>query len=302
MSLVVAPNVGTYSTRTLYVTPAEFLAAPTGVDINQLIPGGNQAQNQQALVMQLQRASAYADNYCYGARGCIAATVDTQAASYRVVNDPALGAVIKATLDYTPILAVSAVSIGSTPAALAPLTDLSNVWISRKTATIPISGTNSGPPQPGRGGHVFATIQYVNGWANTALTAAAVPGSTSLTVASTLGIMPGQQINVQNANNAETVTVALSFTPSNTAINAAVPITTPLVGTYAPKDTVTAFPQDIKQAVILIAKALIKTRGSESITIATTSSQPDHIDKLESGVSSDIDIAMELLSPYKRGI
>jgi len=51
------------------------------------------------------------------------------------------------------------------------------------------------------------------------------------------------------------------------------------VGTYAAADTVTAFPQDIKQAVILIAKSLIKTRGSESITIASVTSQPDHIDK-----------------------
>jgi hypothetical protein len=300
MSIVPAPNVGTYSTRTLYVTPAEFLAAPTGVDISQLVPNGSQAANQQALVMQLQRASAYADNFC---QKVIAATVDTQAGYYRVQPHPALGPVIKVPLNFTPIVAVAGVSVGSTPAAMTALPDISNVWIDRKTVTVPILGSTVSPFQSGAwSGKQYATVSYVNGWANTALTAAAVPGATSITVASTLGIMPGQQLNVQNTNNAETVTVDPAFVPSNTAINAAVPITTPLVGTYAPKDTVTAFPQDIKQAVILIAKSLIKTRGSESITIAQTTSQPDHISKLESGVTSDLDMAEDLLTPYKRAI
>lgn len=284
-----APNVATYSTRKTYVTPAEFKAAPTGVDVSQLVPGGDPARNAAALVMQLQRASAYADNFC---QKVIAATVDVQAGQYRVQHDKALGAVIKVPVDNTPVIAVSAIKTGRTPGALASVATPANLWIGRKVLTIPVSGAH--------GEHIFAQVDYVNGWANTALTVAAAPGALSITVASSLGIMPGQQLNIQSPTNAETLTVATTYVPSNTAINTPVPVTTPIVGTYGIGDTVTAFPQDIKQAVILITKSLIKTRGSESIVIASTSSQPDSIDRLEHGVSSDMDMALDLLAPYRR--
>lgn len=288
-TVIPAPNVATYSTRKTYVTPAEFKAAPTGVDVSQLVPGGSPAANAAALVMQLQRASAYADNFC---QKVIAATVDVQAGQYRVQRDKALGSVIKVPLDNTPVIAISDIRLGRTPDAIALQPTPKNLWIGRKVATIPVSGTH--------GESVFAQISYVNGWANTALTAAAAPGALSLTVASSLGIMPGQQLNIQSPNNAETLTVSTAYLPSNTAINTLVPVTTPIVGTYGIGDTVTAFPQDIKQAVILIAKSLIKTRGSESIVIASTSSQPDSVDRLEHGVSSDMDMALDLLAPYRR--
>lgn len=284
-----APNVATYSTRKTYVTPAEFKAAPTGVDVSQLVPGGTPAANAAALVMQLQRASAYADNFC---QKVIAATVDVQAGQYRVQRDKALGAVIKVPLDNTPVIAISDIRIGATPGSIALQPSPANLWIGRKVATIPVAGAY--------GDTVFAQISYVNGWANTALTAAAAPGALSLTVASSLGIMPGMQLNVQSPNNAETLTVDMSYVPSNIAINTLVPVTTPIVGTYGIGDTVTAFPQDIKQAVILITKSLIKTRGSESIVIASTTSQPDSVDRLERGVTSDMDMALDLLAPYRR--
>lgn len=297
MAIIPAPNVGTYSTRTMYVTPREFRSAPTGVDVSQLVPGGDQASNAAALVMQLQRASAYADNFC---SKVLAATVDTQAGFYRVQNHPALGPVLKIALNFTPIVAVSGVSVGSTPSAVAPLSDLSNVWIGPKSVTVPILGANTGPYGSRLSGNQFATVSYVNGWANTALTAGANPNDMTIKVASALGVMPGQQLNIQNATQAETVTVAANWVPSNTAINVTVPITTPVVGTYAAADTVTAFPQDIKQAVILIAKSFIKTRGSESIVLAQVSSQPDHVEHLEPGVSSDLSLAEDILSQYKR--
>jgi hypothetical protein len=282
----------------MYVTPREFRAAPTGVDVSQLVPAGDAASNAAALVMQLQRASAYADNFC---QKVLAATVNTQAGFYPVRRHRTLGPALRIPLNFTPIVAVSGVSIGSTPASVAPLSDLSNIWIGPKTVTVPVAGTGPGSPFAASSDK-FATVQYVNGWANTALTAGAAPGATSITVASALGIMPGQQLNIQNATQAETVTVAASWVPSNTAINVSVPITTPVVGTYAAADTVTAFPQDIKQAVILIAKSFIKTRGSESITIASVTSQPDHVDRLEPGVTSDLGLAEDILSQYKRGI
>lgn len=293
--VVPAPNVTTYATRSIYVSPAEFKAAPTGMDVSQLIPGGNPAQQAAALVMQLQRASGVADKIC---RKVLGATLDTQAGSYRVQNDPNLGPVIRVPLDSTPIVAVAGASVGTTPAAMTALTDLSNVWISKKTATIPLGNSTTGFQSAQ--GKRFASVQYINGWVNTTLYALAKPGDVAVTVTSTLGIMPGQQLNLVNTSNSETATVDPAYIPSNTATNALVPITTPVVGTYAAGDTVTNMPQEIKQAVILIAKSLIKTRGSESIVIASTTSQPDHVQGVESGVTSDMEMAEYLLEDYKR--
>ena len=42
------------------------------------------------------------------------------------------------------------------------------------------------------------------------------------------------------------------------------------------------------------------TRGSENIVLASTSSQPDGVERLANGVSSDLDMALELLAPYRR--
>lgn len=295
-TVVPAPNVTTYASRSIYVTPSEFKAAPTGVDVSQLVPGGTTQQQAAALVMQLQRASAVADKIC---RKVLGATMDTQAGYYRVQNDPALGPVIKVPLNFTPIIAVAGVNVGSTPSRMAAVTDLTNLWISNKAVTVPIGGT--GPSTFLRPtGKQYATVTYLNGWANTTLSANANPNATAITVTAALGIMPGQQLNLMNTNNSEIVTVDPAYIPSNAATNVLVPLTAPLVGTYAAADTVTAMPQEIKQAVILIAKSLIKTRGSESIVIASTTSQPEHIQGVESGVTSDMEMAEYLLSDYVR--
>lgn len=302
--MAVNQNVATYATKQIYVTPAEFKAAGTGVDVSQLIPGdNNQAHQMQALVMHLQRASAYADGFC---QKVLAATVDTQyKADARVLVDPWLGPLVKIPLDYTPIVAVSAVSAGWTPSGMTTLTDLSNVSIRKKTVHIPIMpGTGTamqGPPMyAGSGGSAHVSVQYVNGWANTTIGAPANAGATSVTVASTLGIMPGQALTLWNTNNAEQVTVSPAWVPSNTGVNVAVPLAAPLIGTYAAGDTASAMPQEIKIAVILIAKSLIKTRGSESITLPAVTSQPDHINREEPGVSSDMGLAEDILSRYRR--
>ncbi|MDQ0241166.1 hypothetical protein [Arthrobacter bambusae] len=299
-TVVPAPNVTTYASRSIYVSPSEFKAAPTGVDVSQLIPGdNNQAHQLNALVMQLQRASAVADKICNKVLG---ATMDTQAGYYRVQNDPGLGPVIRVPLNFTPIIAVAGVSVGTTPSTMAPVTDLTNLWIGSKAVTVPIGGTGPSPSpfQSRSSGKRYTTVTYLNGWANTTLQANAAANATSITVTAALGIMPGQQLNLMNTNNSEIVTVDPSYIPSNAAVNVLVPLTAPIVGTYTAGDTVTNMPQEIKQAVILIAKSLIKTRGSESIVIASTTSQPEHIQGLESGVTSDMEMAEYLLSAYVR--
>lgn len=288
MTFVQAPDVGTYSTRTQYLTAREFMAAPTGVSVSQLVPNGSTAQNMQALEMQIQRASAMADNFC---NQVIAATVDTQAGMYTVRPGNGCSAVVRVPLDYSPILGVIGVQIGAQPSTMMALTDYTNVWIGKKVVTIPVNVW---------GDRLFATVQYVNGYANTAITTAGNAGDMFVTVASPLGIMPGQQINVQGATTGETVTVSPTYTPATDGINITVPITTPLVNAYQLGDTVTTFPQDIKQAIILLTKTLILTPGDQAIVIPTYTGQPTHSQALAPSVSDDLSMAWDMLAPYRR--
>lgn len=298
MVIVPAPNVATYSTRTQYVTAREFTAAPTGVSVDDLVPGGSVAQNTQALEMVLQRASALADNFL---RKTIAATVNIVSGSYRVQRAPGIGPVIKVTKMLTPVIAVVDVAMGNTPSSVVSAGVPADIRFGAGTITVPLLGSAPGPySSMGAYGYVDARVTYVNGWANTALTAAAAAADMTVTVASTLGVMPGQQINVQSGAMSETVTVSNAWVPSNTAINTAVPITTPLVNAYMVGDTVTAFPQDIKQAIILIAKTLILTPGSEAIVIPTYGSQPGHTQQLVPSVSDDLAQAWQILGSYRR--
>ncbi|WP_284984294.1 hypothetical protein [Arthrobacter sp. efr-133-TYG-118] len=290
-TVIPAPNVATYASRSIYVTPSEFRNAPTGVDVSQLIPGdSNQTHQAAALVMQLQRASAVADRIC---RKVLGATLDTQAGYYRVQNVDGVGPALKVPLDFTPIIAVCGASAGPTPSSMAAVTDLSNVWIGKKAVTIPVGASRCAGKQ-------YATVSYLNGWANTTLQAAAVPAAVSITVTTALGIMPGQQLTLLNTSNSEIVTVDPAYIPSNTATNVLIPVTTPIVGTYAAGDTVTNMPGEIKQAVILIAKSLILTRGSDAIEIASTNAQPTHMSGVEPAVASDLEFAEFLLSDYIR--
>jgi hypothetical protein len=302
VALVVNPTAPTYPTRSLYVAPWEFLNAPTGVDTTQLVPGGTTQANQAALVLQLTRASALADNLC---QKVLAATVDTQYGRYRVQADSWLGPVVKVPLDYTPIVAVASVSYGWTPSSLAALSSLADVAIHKKTATIPLAPSNtlSGPLSTSFGSHAHVSVSYVNGWANTSVNGAVAAGATSVPVASDLGIVPGQQLRLASASNSEVVTVASSYTATANGTATSVPITSGTVGTYASGDTATALPQDIKQAVILLTKALIKTRASQSLELPRAGGDtpgPEH--SLSAGVSSDYDLAIELLAPYRRAV
>ena len=297
--LALNPTAPTYPTRSLYVAPWEFLNAPTGVDSTQLVVNGSTQANQAALVMQLQRASTLADNLC---QKVLAATIDTQFGQYRIQSDPWLGPVVRVPLDYTPIVAVAAVSLGFTPSSLSAVGSLADVAITKKTATIPFAPTNTaGPVSRGFAGRAWAQVSYVNGWANTSLTGAAAPGATSIAVASDLGIVPGQQLRLANANASEVVTVAPTYTPSATNTAVTVPLVSAVVGTYASGDLASALPQDIKQAVILLAKALIKTRASQSFEMPRAGSDsPGTMHNLAAGVDSDYDLAVELLAPYRR--
>lgn len=296
MALITPPTVATYSNTSPYITAREFLAAPTGVDTNQLIPAGGPVSNTQALSNIISRASAWADSLC---NQKLAATLDTQAGLYRVRR----GALV-VPLDFSPIIAVSQIQTGWSPSALAALTDTTNVWIGANTVTIPVTSVSAAGLGYRLAGLVpdemYATVQYVNGWADDTLSAAAAAGATSLSVVSGMGFMPGQTLTLYGTNGGEAVTVASSFTPTITPGATTIPLASAITGSYVAGDTLTAMPQSIKQAVIALTCVLIKTRGSEALVMQSIRGNPSTTTKLEDDANDDFMVAADLLQPFKR--
>jgi hypothetical protein len=291
--VLIAPIASTYATRVSYVTPGEFKRHPTGVDTNALVPGQPKNVQDQALADVLRRASSYADSIT---EKILAATLDTQYGSY----SPGPGGLIKVPLDNSPIVAVSSVELGLAPGSLVESTT-DGCDLSGRILTIPVGfGYGASPSR------VYARVQYINGWANAQLNAAANPGATSLTLNNALGIVPGMTLSLSGAASSESVTVADSFVPVSTLTPTMVPLAAPVAGSYGAGyvvgDVATTMPQNVKLAVILLACAIIKTRGSEALVMASVNSDPDKVADFQDGAEGEYGMAVDLLSPYRRVI
>lgn len=293
----VAPYVPYYASRSPYLTRAEFMAAPTGVDLTQLIPGGTPEANGAALDTVLASASNYADVLC---RQVLAATVDMQAGEYRVFPD----GTIRVPIANTPILEVTGVSVGWQAGALTAMTDLSGLWISRKVVRIPVwgvaslPGTTGVPATPSSRGRVFAEVTYVNGYANTTLAADVLAGASSIVVASALGVFAGMPLTIYDdaAATTESATVDASYVLGSTTV----PLTAPLTSAHNTGVAVSALPRAVKQAVVCLAAHVIKTRGAEAIALQTMSGGPAQLQQSSPGYSEEYQQAVDLLRPFAR--
>ncbi len=281
-----APNVSTYASRSPYITPREYLASPTGVDVSELTLGGNDSDNEDALAQTIARASSWIDTFC---RKVLAATLDTHSGLFRVQRD----GTIKVPLPNTPILEVVGASTGATPSTISPLADLSNVWIDRKVATIPLSSRGFGSFGIPHTGKVFAVVQYVNGFANCLLTADASIEDTTITVDSALGVFPGLQMTVYDPGASETVFVA-------SVDGNVITLAEPLQNDHEAGINVSALPPAVKQAAVLKTSALIKTRGSDSYVMPLMGAEPTQTTVSTGGGSDDEAIAADLLGIYRR--
>ncbi len=295
---VIAPNAATYATRVPYITAAEYEAAPTGVNIDQLIPRGDSGDSTEALKATIMRASSWADTICHQT---LAATIDTESGRHRVWRD----GTVRIPLHRTPIVEVTGISMGRSPAAMAPLPDLSGVWIDRKVITVPVADT--WPCGLSGSGQVFVSITYVNGWACTESTGPTSSGVQQINVSSPIGILPGMKLSVVGAGSTtvstgeptEVVQVSDGYQPGTLPVLLA----GPLVYTHQQGAAVTSMPQAIRQAVICLTSALIQERGSDSFEMATINGEPtENTKSYSTGASAQVQTATDLLSPYARVI
>jgi hypothetical protein len=298
--------VPSYATRESYITVDEFLAAPTGTDTTQLLPGQNAAANRDALAGVIQRASSEADVFC---QQVLAATQDVQMAppqGWRIQLRSGLQT-IWVPVDNTPVIAVTGATVGWDPTSVTALTDLTGVWIGRKVITVPVTGITGVPPGatpgvypswPGGGGRIWGYVNYINGFFNATLSADVAAGATSVTPSDVLGLYPGLQFVIYDSlfAHSETVTVASNYTPGD----AAVPLVSALAWPHNSGTAVSALPPAVRQAVISLTASLIKRRGGESLVLASITEEPSRKTIGESGMSADERHAYDLLTPFKR--
>lgn len=289
----VAPWVPTYATYASYVTVEDFLAEPTGVDTTQLVPGGDVATNKAALARVIARASSQADTICLQVLG---ATVDVTAGVFRVHR----GGWIGIPAPYTPLIQVNSVLVGSGPASLSPVPDLSGVRFEQKVAWVPLGGVASSPAGglcvPGRPGWVYAQMAYVNGHANTLTSSSSLAGVSSLPVANPLGIFPGLPMTVYDSASTEPVTVASSYVLGSSAV----PLTAPTSFAHAAGVSVSALPPFVRDAVFLLTASLIKVRGAEAFTMDAVLEQPGRTQQIDPGGTTEFNDAKALLAPLVR--
>jgi hypothetical protein len=282
-----APYDATYTSRNPYITSAEFISSPTGVNITQLVPRGTEKQNQDALRNAIARASSWIDQHC---RQVLGATLNTASGYYRIQEN----AYIKLVAANTPIIAVESVKVGYSPSTLTEV-PLTNAWIDRKVVTVPLRNQLpqdmlSTTYQPGK---VYATMSYVNGYANSLLAAPITAGDTTITVDSNLGLVPGVEITVYDPNFTEVNVVTAVDGNVITVANA-------YIANHDAGYSVSSLPAAVKQAAVYLTTALVKTRGSEAMVMQQIGSQPSSTSSGERGGMTEIRLAKELLENFIR--
>jgi len=272
---VIAPYVPSYVDQQPYVTPAEYKAAPNAVNTSTITPGRTQPVNDDALRTILLNASSWADTLC---NQTLAATTEIKGGVYRVYH----GA-IRIPVPFQPVVQVNGYQYGQ-PSTLVPADSLANVQIDGNVVILPT-------PQLGP---LYVELEYVAGFANTLLTADAAAADTTLAVTSTIGIFPGLRMRLCDPGKDENVVVLTVDSDTSVTLSA------PLVADHSVGVNLTALPGAVKQAVILLATALIKGRSVSSVQMqgyqgTPTSKVTETIDGTE-----EVERAVSLLNNYGR--
>lgn len=278
-----------------YITVAEYKNAPTSIDYDNLVVGGNAGAQDAELANVIMRASSYMDQH-FNQNLTAQTYVETQRT--RMTNE----GYIALHPNNAPVIQLSDFQYGGTPLNLMTLPDCSQTWFENQQIIIPLSQlstsySSQGPLAFGGGfprQQIFTKYTYVAGYVNTKIVTATA-AATSITVKSGVGIIAGQILHIYDGATSEDVTVASTYVNGSTTV----PLTTALVSTHATGVAIGNLPTTIKQACILITTAFIKMRGDNSMTMQVTTGATANI----SGANrfgGDIATALEMIKLYRR--
>ena len=261
--VLVPPSAGVVTQP--YLTPAMFRAYPTWLDLDNLIPGGVGAVQDDALADALLAASDWA-----------AGEVENMPLHGHLVSGENQRCVLKASgrayvrPEHIPLRAVTALSWGGDPSNMQPaaLPDAS-MWIedSRRMSWVPGGGITQfrGPalqfgPRTGAPGQLYVSWDYVAGFPSAVFAEPVTSGASSVTVSDPASILPNDVLRVYDPGITEAMTVAGTYVPSVPTIPptpTAIPLAANTVNAHAAGTGITGMPRKVLQAVIAYTVALL---------------------------------------------
>lgn len=279
-----------------YITVAEYKNAPTAIDFDNLVVGGNAQAQDAELANAILRASSFMDEYL---NQNLRAATQTETQRVRITGQ----GTIALHPNNNPIISLQSFEYGSNPNSLISMPDCSQAWFESQQIIIPLSNiattySSQGPLAFGPYGaprqQVYCKYEYTSGYVNN-LIATAVAAASSMTVQSADGIVAGMKFRIYDGASSETVTVASNYVYGSTTV----PLTAALGFTHASGVAFGNLPTTIKQACILITTAFLKVRGDRSLTMNITTQPSGNI---SGGMlyGAEIDLALKMLDLYKR--
>ena len=288
---------------TPYISVADYVNAPTAVDVSQLEPGQGDSANLMELANVIRRASSWADGICYQILG---STQDTETASDVFVRRDGT---VRVTNRFWPMLELDSFSSGPAPSAMAAVVNTADIWMEgRSVLVVPVAGLTyssnpnqlpaSGPLWPGM--KAYCQWTYWNGWLHTQLAASCTAAATSLTLTAELpASAAGKSLSILDGALTEIVTIASSFTGGTT-----LPLLTGTVNAH----TLLPFPNAVmlsalddkaREAVISLTSCLIKLQGSSADVMETVGDAPSKEALIQGGGLDDYQVAVDQLDAYR---
>ena len=279
-----------------YITIAEYKNAPTSIDIDNLVVGGNANAQDAELKNVILRASSFLDEYL---NQNLNATTQTE--NQRIRFTPQ--GYISLHPNNSPVISLSNFEYGSDPTNLVTLPDCSVAWFENQQIVIPVSQlsttwTSQGPLSFGgaysNSQQIFASYTYTSGYVNNPI-ATATAGQSTLTVQDATGIVAGMKLRIYDGASSETVTVNSTYTYASTTV----PLTAALSFAHSAGVPLGNLPNAIKEACILVTTAFLKMRGDTSMTMNVTTQAGGNISGAER-YGSEIATALQMVSLYRR--
>jgi hypothetical protein len=248
-----------------YVGVAEFKAAPTWLDNQDLVESGDEGQQDAELFNQLLKASAWAVGFCdqplhaHAAYEATTARVDRWGRMWLHPKN-------------NPVRSVTGLAYGVDFQNLTNLSNLDQVWVQDQRglviSMVPMNGAWMGTLQFGSVARPYAEVyvqyQYVAGYANTYLTAVATSGQNQLTVADPTGFTPpsttpwgtpygGSIARIWDPAQEEAISVTSSYTLGANPVT----LSANLANNHQTGVQVSEFPPQVRQAIVSYACALM---------------------------------------------
>src|SRR5882757_3197885 len=281
------PTLTTPVPSTPYLTVAELKRSPIYTQLQKLVPGGSQADNDAELGRIIMRVSAMINGE---SRQNLAATVDIEAdwATFSDHGD------LRIHTRGNPIIQVVSVLIGPEPYNLTAISDLTHVELDPWQITIPaFAVSNVGPWGYRSRRRVWAQWTYVTGYPVTTLASAVAAGATSLTVADATGVVAGQTVlTIEDGKWLEMVVPTV--VAGNTLTVA------PLAFAHQAGVGVSALPGDITEAALLLISRL---HDSWSLSMGAVTHDGSGAREPKGGAGSGARALCDagvILAPYKR--